>query len=78
MKWKLELSSNKSIYALCDSEEYPLGLQNWTYYNAPELPGNKSIELSLTACNDTEFNCDNGICIPMEQRYFGNLFFSFL
>ena len=68
-KWKLELSSNKSIYATTDSQDYPFGVHNWTYFNAPELPGNHTLLLSLTTCDDGEFNCDNGICIPMSKRY---------
>ncbi|XP_059095252.1 uncharacterized protein LOC131890013 isoform X2 [Tigriopus californicus] len=68
--WKLELSSNKSIYAEADaSENYPLGLQNWTFHNAPELGRSPaSFTLSLSACNEEEFNCANGVCISMSER----------
>jgi len=46
-----------------------LGMHKWTIYNESrqcstdfELP----TQLSLTACNDAEFTCNDGICIPMD------------
>ena len=48
--------------------DYPLGTSNWTLYNDKDTAEGKSYVLSFTACDDNEFNCDDGICIEMDHR----------
>ena len=46
--------------------DYPLGLKNWSIEDG--ACKGETVELSLTSCNETSFACDNGICIPMENK----------
>ena len=51
-------------------KNYPVGTNTWRisgdgctrepYYEA---------QLTLTACNDSQFICDNGFCVDMKTRY---------
>jgi hypothetical protein len=48
-----------------------LGTSLWTIYNdtkACSPNGTYSAWLTMTACNDTEYTCASGNCVPMEQR----------
>ena len=73
--WTIELYSNKSIYAvLNNTDEYPLGTHTWTVYNEPCYENNMTqILINIHACNKSEFNCNDGMCIPMEQRCNGDI-----
>ena len=31
-------------------------------------------ELFLTSCNETEFSCLDGVCIPIQERYYNMIF----
>lgn len=55
-------SYNKTILTI-KSDEFPLGKLNW---RDPQT--NDSVLLSLDICNDTQYNCDNGICIDIRKR----------
>ncbi|XP_064108060.1 uncharacterized protein LOC135216610 [Macrobrachium nipponense] len=46
--------------------EYPIGRRDWL------TKDNKTIILSLSTCSPEEFSCNNGQCIPIEQRCDGN------
>ena len=53
-----------------------LGIHEWTLYNESKkctTEFESKIMLSLTACNDEEFTCNDGQCIPMESRCNGKL-----
>ena len=63
-KWKLESLFNKSEFATCDFEDYPIGVKTWRPYgNASE-----NITLNLNGCSDNEANCDDGSCIDIYKR----------
>ena len=72
--WTLILYSKMSTYATVNMTEYPFGEQKWTIHNDPCFgPGQVEVTLNLNACNDHEFNCVNGQCIPMTTRCDGIL-----
>ena len=62
-KHGLGITVNKQLIYLLPEMAMPLGKKPWK-----EVSTNRSILLSLDMCNATQFNCDNGICINIEQR----------
>ena len=65
--WRLELLSDQSIYATTKSLDYPFGTHIWDIV----LPDSQStLTLNLNSCQSkSEFNCNDGICIDMNERY---------
>ena len=55
-------SSNKAVLSISD-QSIPLGKLNWI-----DPATNQSVLLSMDICNSTQYNCDNGICIDIENR----------
>ena len=51
---------------------YALGKHNWTITNDTEKCSGKessyTIEMKLTGCNESQFTCDDGQCVSMEER----------
>ena len=47
-----------------------IGRQQWTLHNEPKCSPNVEykLEMAITACRQSEFNCRNGTCIDMIQR----------
>ena len=48
-----------------------LGLHKWLFFNESSSCTDEftfSTELSFTSCNDEQFNCNDGQCIPMENK----------
>ena len=60
--WHLKDVDGKSILQL-NSDDAPIGLQNWTSYD-----NSKQELLNINACNQTEFGCYDGICLPKQAR----------
>ena len=51
------------------STSYPLGRQEWALANDLCNSGeNHTLNLTLTACGEGMYTCDNGDCVPLEQR----------
>jgi hypothetical protein len=64
-QWKIQLLSDPSVYAFAPGSEPPIG----THLFNSSL-GNGHFWANINACNDSrEFNCADGKCIPIEQRY---------
>ena len=66
--FKLENSDQPNVIAIYnDTQEYPLGMRKWSIINdnCPTLPNN---HLLFTSCGIEEFSCDDGSCIPLENR----------
>ena len=71
-QWVLSLiGRNVTARSSASPNSYLLGKHNWT------ISGDKfkcfkgkeySLEMKLTGCNKTQFTCDDGNCIMMEQR----------
>ena len=61
---------NMFITSLALRDSMIFGRQQWTLYNEPkcstELP--YKLDLELTPCLQTQFNCRNGTCINMSDR----------
>ena len=65
--WRLELFEDSNIYATTESYDYPFGIQQWKIVS-PNVRA--TIPLSLNGCNEQrEFNCDDGVCIAIGDRY---------
>ncbi len=73
--WKMDLYTTNKTYAVANVTDYPFGNQEWEVYNDECFgPGEAvTVVLNMNACNDSEFNCDSGLCIPMELRCNGNI-----
>ena len=64
--WILQEVSNPEHYATTKGVHPPFGVQ--VYILSEEL-GGQNLSLSINACNDeTEYGCDDGGCIPIENR----------
>ena len=71
--WKLELLSDPgNVYALAQTQEmFPFGTVTWHFFgtckrrNADPFA---KLSLNFNACEDDEYNCDNGNCIPASGR----------
>ena len=69
--WHIDLYSTSTIKATLDYDDYPFGTFEWTVYNEPCFGKNiteMKVSLSINACSDEEFNCNDGNCINMTQR----------
>ncbi len=60
----------KVSHAIFPLWEFPMGVSTWYVYGEPCYGTEFPVEVNLTfsACNHSEFNCNNGLCVPMEQR----------
>ncbi len=68
-QWKFQIYSNSSIYAIANATNYPVGTLEWEFHGEPCYAYKVTrLDLNLNTCNDTEFNCQDGSCIPLEQR----------
>ena len=57
-----------------NSTDYPFGKMRWLVYNEScydESP--HATEISINVCRDDQFSCDDGRCIPMDQRCNGRV-----
>ena len=53
-----------------------LGTHDWVIFNESRTCTSEfeyHTKLSLTACTDTEFTCDNGLCVDMDERCNGRV-----
>ena len=71
-EWKIEaLVLNTTALSKEISKRFMLGKQNWTIEgDSKTCEEGKAYTalLKLTGCGDGEFTCDDGLCIPMEER----------
>ena len=70
--WRLSvLGSNVRGYSWVSHVSYALGKYNWTIKGEKACSNGSPairIQLKLTGCQEGNFTCDNGQCIPMEKR----------
>ncbi|XP_066965862.1 uncharacterized protein [Macrobrachium rosenbergii] len=71
-QWIMKMTSNESgVYAVTDPGPlygYPIGRRKWII-EGDECQVDKTEEtLLLTLCHEREYTCDDGNCIPREQR----------
>ena len=72
--WKLELYSDSGMFArLKDFNDYPFGVHEWYFSQDSCQDANLTALLSMSACVDSEFQCLDGQCIPMDQRCDGRI-----
>ncbi len=73
--WQIVLYSTNETYATANVTDYPFGRQQWVIHkDSPCFTQGEALHvLNLNACNESEFNCADGQCIPMEERCDGVL-----
>ena len=76
--WILSSVLSNSSYATVMSKSginYPIGRQEWNiYHDACNFGDNVTVNLTLTACQENMFTCDNGDCIHIDKvDYFANI-----
>ena len=47
--------------------EYPVGRNIWNI-SSDEGCGLSTVELTFSVCNETQFTCNNGLCVHLERR----------
>ncbi|XP_071545096.1 uncharacterized protein [Panulirus ornatus] len=71
-EWHLKDIKKSEVLAwlkMTSANRYPIGHNMWTISAAVcGLFAGTEVELSLSACDDTQFTCANGDCIPKERR----------
>ena len=60
--WFLLNDDNETIFKL-ENREYPIGRYDWL-----EIKSSKTISISFDNCDDTQFNCGDGLCINKRKR----------
>ena len=74
-RWKVVLLDNETtILVMHDKSRLPIGPNEWVVPEDVCRDGRKTRSLVLTSCNATEFSCDDGICIPIQERSAFRLF----
>ncbi|XP_066965860.1 uncharacterized protein [Macrobrachium rosenbergii] len=71
-KWRMTLTSTESgILALSDPgplHGYPIGRRRWTIAGDRCQRGELQATLLFTLCDESQYTCDDGSCVPYEQR----------
>ena len=58
------------VSATVATSSYPIGTYLWQLYgNHGCLSDPEKMHLTMTTCNESQYTCDNGICINIEARY---------
>ena len=61
--------ADPSVYATTNSSDYPLGHNFWDVYNdSCSVEEHSRIPLMLHVCSESQFNCNNGHCVKMDDR----------
>ena len=69
--WRMNNTNDEYKYAThSDFVTYPLGKRYWKIVNESRCsyPDPDRVLLNMSPCNDTEFTCDDGSCVPMTKR----------
>ncbi len=73
-QWRMDLYSTNETYAVTNSTEYPFGLREWEIVGDSCFKKRHSfLTINVNACEDSEFNCDDGNCVPISQRCDGKV-----
>ncbi|KAG7175378.1 Glutamate-gated chloride channel-like 5 [Homarus americanus] len=71
-EWLLKDIKKSTLVAslkLTSTNSYPIGRNTWSLNSSVcTMSSGTELELSLSACDDNEFTCANGDCIPKERR----------
>ena len=69
-EWRMELLAKRTTYFATtgrNDHEYPFGTRKWNI-SSPLFSG--IMNLNLNGCNDnTQFNCEDGSCISIDNRW---------
>ena len=69
-KWKMVRQGDKSQFATCEANDYPLGTHVWKLNNRRAYKDGGSMTLNLNGCyDDWHFNCYDGSCIDITARW---------
>ena len=68
-RWTItSLDNDTAILVMMDKSRLPIGPNEWKVPEDICRDGSSVRKLTLSSCNDTEFTCDDGICIPIQER----------
>ena len=57
---------DKSTYAFIDKgQDYPMGTHMWEIVSPSST---RWFQMNLNSCNESEYNCADGSCIPIDSR----------
>jgi len=70
--WRISVLQQNNLTGVrkTATNSFPLGKSKWTIKGDPECFEGKpyNLSLQLTSCKEDKFTCDDGLCIPMEER----------
>ena len=70
--WTVSSKKNPDTYAVLEKSQstYPLGRKIWTLHNdsCTEGEGETKVTLQVSICTEDQFTCNDGLCIPMDNR----------
>ena len=65
-RWKIQMVNEPKKFAITNGTLPPFGTRD---YHLSDALGGGNITLNINACADeTEYNCDDGTCIPIKDR----------
>ena len=68
-RWQVvSLDNNTKILEMADKARLPIGPKDWIVPEDICRDGKTMRRLVVTSCNETEFSCNDGTCIPIEER----------
>jgi hypothetical protein len=69
-RWKItSLDDDEAILVMSDQSRLPIGPNEWKVPLDVCKDGKDVRRLLISSCYSNEFTCDDGICIPIQERY---------
>lgn len=76
--WRISNERYPGVTANVTVAKYPLGSNTWRISGGDGCEGETySAMLTLSACNDDQFACDDGLCVDMNTRQAGKYVITF-
>lgn len=68
-KWKMTSYLDPTVHATVNQSEYPLGVHVWDFFGESCYENyQEEVVINLHACEDSEFNCNDGYCVSISGR----------
>ena len=68
--WRISNDRFPGLSANVTVTKYPVGTNTWRVSGGDGCrPEPYEVQLTLSACNDSQFTCDDGLCVHMDSRY---------
>ncbi len=73
-QWTLRPHKSEGILGVTNSTEYPFGRNVWQITGDPCYEEKVNyVTLNINACNNSEYNCNDGYCININKRCDGKV-----